>query len=127
MRKNKVYSGKYNYAFYRLRADRCWSQEELATRLGYTRQYIAQVENGSSYGKTEFWKDVQNYFNIPDDKMWTLISGCGSASVKAPVHFLCDQKKCKNCKSDICIHTCDVTHAKNFEYDGYCGYWEKKI
>lgn len=126
MRKNKEYTGKYNYAFYRLRADRCWSQEEMAERLGYTRQYIAQIENGTSYGKTEFWCAVQRYFSIPDSKMWNLISGKSDDNIVTPVHFLCDQKKCKNCKFDICNHTDDVKHAKNFEYDGYVGYWEKK-
>ena len=126
MRKNNYYPGKFNQAFYKLRATRGWSQEELGARLGYTRQYIAQVENGASAGKCEFWLAVQDMFGIPDSKMWSLVKGDSAEILSPPIHFVCDQKQCRNCKSDICNYTVDPTHAKNFEYDGYIGYWEKK-
>lgn len=38
--------------------------------------------------------------------------------------YLCDGQKCKNGYIE-CKYTTDITHAKNFEYDGYIGYWEK--
>jgi len=41
------------------------------------------------------------------------------------IFYLCDGEKCKNCSSDICKHTGDMTHAKNFQYDGYANYWEQ--
>ena len=126
MRKNRDAKGQFNQAFYRLRASRDWSQEQMALRLNCTRQYIAQVENGVSEGKWEFWNKVQDMFHIPDSDMWALINGEPKAEFAPPVHFLCDQTKCKKCKSDVCVHTDDVSYAKNFEFDGYIGYWEKK-
>jgi transcriptional regulator with XRE-family HTH domain len=125
-RANKFNTGKFNVALYRLRADRNWSQSKMADRLGFTRQYIAQVENGTSVGKLEFWVAVQDLFNIPDSQMWRLIKGELKSQIAPPIHFLCNQTQCKNCKFDICNHTMDVQFAKNFEYDGYVGYWEKK-
>lgn len=126
MRKNKDASGNFNMPFYKLRAERNWSQEDMALRLGRTRQYIAQVENGVSHGTVHFWEMVQNMFHIPDSDMWTLINGKQKAVFTPPVHYICDGKKCKKCKKDICSHTDDVSHAKNFQYDGYIGYWETK-
>ena len=41
------------------------------------------------------------------------------------IMYVCDGKKCKRCSYDICKHTADITHAKNFKYDGYVGYWEE--
>lgn len=38
--------------------------------------------------------------------------------------YLCDGKKCENGYIE-CQHTTDITHAKNFEYDGGGRYWEK--
>lgn len=126
MRENKRRNGKFNHAFYKLRADRDWSQEEMANHLGCTRQYIAQVESGTCYGKIDFWEDVQDFFHIPDSKMWTLINGKLRSVGSPPIHFLCDGKQCKNCKPDICAYTTELLHAKNFEYDGYIGFWENK-
>lgn len=28
--------------------------------------------------------------------------------------YLCDRKKCKDCRYPDCKHTIDITHAKNF-------------
>lgn len=28
--------------------------------------------------------------------------------------YLCDRKKCQKCQSDLCSHTTDINHAKNF-------------
>lgn len=39
--------------------------------------------------------------------------------------YLCDGKACgENHNCGECKHTTDVTHAKNFKYDGHNGYWE---
>lgn len=124
MRKNKDVSGVFNLPFYKLRADRNWSQGDMAVRLGCARQYIAQIENGAAFGTINFWKKIQNMFHIPDSDMWTLINGKQRAVFTPPVHYVCDGKKCKKCRHDICSHTDDVEHAKNFQYDGYISYWE---
>lgn len=40
--------------------------------------------------------------------------------------YLCDGKACgENHNCGECSHTTDVTHAKNFKYDGLGGYWEQ--
>ena len=126
MQEDKRNPRRFNTAFHKLRVSRDWSQEKMGAVLGYTRQYIAQVENGVCSGKIEFWNDVQTTFNIPDSKMWELINGTSDKLTSPPIHFLCDQKQCKNCKSDICSHTINPKYAKNFEFDGYAGYWEKR-
>lgn len=44
----------------------------------------------------------------------------------AKIIYLCDGKKCgENHDCMECKHTRDITHAKNFEYDGFGCYWEK--
>lgn len=41
--------------------------------------------------------------------------------------YLCDEKQCENGHCDMCHHTCDIRHAKNFKCykhtDG--SYWEQ--
>lgn len=40
--------------------------------------------------------------------------------------YLCDGKKCgENHDCGECAHTSDITHALNFKYDGFGGYWEQ--
>ena len=42
--------------------------------------------------------------------------------------YLCDGGGCSACcggNNEFCNHTTDVTHAKNFEYDGHNGYCEQ--
>lgn len=45
------------------------------------------------------------------------------------IFYLCDGEKCENCTQgktvDLCGHTTDVRHAKNFKYDGFAGFWEQ--
>lgn len=42
------------------------------------------------------------------------------------IFYLCDGKACgENHNCGECSHTTDVTHAKNFKYDGLGGYWEQ--
>lgn len=44
----------------------------------------------------------------------------------AKTFYLCDGKACsKNHNCGECSHTTDVTHAKNFKYDEFGGYWEQ--
>lgn len=45
------------------------------------------------------------------------------------IFYLCDGKACENCNSIAggeCKHTCDISHAKNFEFDGY-SFFEEEI
>lgn len=42
----------------------------------------------------------------------------------AEILYLCDEKRCENCTSpDLCRYTTDITHAKNFAYDGVADVW----
>ena len=31
------------------------------------------------------------------------------------VAYLCDHKACEECSSPMCLYTCDISHARNFE------------
>lgn len=44
------------------------------------------------------------------------------------VVYLCDEKACKNCRSDAkeCKHTSDIKHAKNFKLDNGVYFEEKQ-
>jgi hypothetical protein len=51
------------------------------------------------------------------------------ASTKSPVQvaYVCDGRACADgCNNPECRHTCDISHAKNFEYVGDGKYMEKK-
>lgn len=66
---------KLNTEFFNLRCERNLSQERLGDLLGVTRALIWNVESGKSYGKINFWIEVQKQFKIPDEDMWKLIMG----------------------------------------------------
>lgn len=37
--------------------------------------------------------------------------------------YICDKKRCTSCNNPDCHYTTDVTHAKNFSYDGVAKVW----
>lgn len=37
--------------------------------------------------------------------------------------YLCDKLLCRNCTYPTCKYTTDITHAKNFSYDGIAEVW----
>ena len=42
----------------------------------------------------------------------------------AEVLYLCDEKRCENCTAPgLCRYTTDISHAKNFAYDGVAEVW----
>jgi transcriptional regulator with XRE-family HTH domain len=55
------------------RARRGLTQEQIAKRMGWSRQYYAKTENGRSTGSILFWVKLQDAFNIPDEEMWPLV------------------------------------------------------
>lgn len=124
MKKNKSASGKFNTHFYKLRADRDWSQEQMAIHLDCTRPYINHIENGISQGTVEFWSKVQRVFDIPNEDMWQLIWGKKEASHSPTVHYV--SAEAPNIKDkDVVVYTNDISQARNFDFDGYSAYWEK--
>ena len=66
---------KFNKPFFNLRCRYDLSQERLAMALGVSRNLVWSIETGDSYGKINFWIDLQKRFNIPDEEMWQLIIG----------------------------------------------------
>lgn len=49
------------------------TQEQMAQRMGWSRQYYAKTENGRSAGSITFWDRFQTAFNLPDEEMWSLV------------------------------------------------------
>lgn len=47
-----------------LRAKEGLTQKGLADNLGYTREYIADIERGVKFGSFAFWYELKNNFNI---------------------------------------------------------------
>lgn len=50
------------------------TQEEMAEKLGMTRQAYAKVETGGGMGNVQFWRKVQNAFDLSSEGMWDLIN-----------------------------------------------------
>ena len=48
------------------------TQDEMADKIGYTRQSYSAIEAGERNGRDAFWNTLQEAFNIPDDEMWAL-------------------------------------------------------
>ncbi len=55
------------------RARQGLTQEQMAERMGWSRQYYAKTENGRSSGSILFWTRLQDAFNIPDGEVWPLV------------------------------------------------------
>lgn len=47
-------------------------------------------------------------------------------ALNVEVVYLCDGKRCKECNSQDCSHTCDIHHAKNFRHIGINRWIEKE-
>lgn len=55
------------------RVKRNLSQKEVAELVGCNRVTYSMVERGERSGTHEFWKAIQNIFNVPDSKMYDLM------------------------------------------------------
>lgn len=56
------------------RARRGLTQEQMASKMGWSRQYYAKAENGRSNGSITFWNRLQHAFNVPDEEMWAIVN-----------------------------------------------------
>lgn len=60
-----------NIPLMKLRIDKRMTQDEFGKYIGgYEGHTIMRIEKGISAGKLDFWKKVQEKFNIPDEQMW---------------------------------------------------------
>lgn len=66
---------KINTAFFNLRSNNNLSQEQMALMLGVNRNLIWSIETGRTYGKMNFWIELQRCFHISDEDMWKLMTG----------------------------------------------------
>lgn len=48
------------------------TQSEIAERVGYNRAAYALIESGARNPSIEFFTNLQESFNIPDEEMWRL-------------------------------------------------------
>lgn len=67
---------KFNYPLYSLREQRGISQRKASKQLGLkcVDTYM-RIERGIGWGQMEFWREVQDKWNVPAEKMWYLITG----------------------------------------------------
>ena len=49
------------------------TQKEIAERLDITQTTYLAIEKGRRRGSEEFWINLQREFNIPDEKMYSLM------------------------------------------------------
>ena len=49
------------------------TQQQVAERVGVSRQVYGKIEGGISRGNTNFWVTLQRVFNIPDEYMYSLM------------------------------------------------------
>lgn len=57
-----------------LRVKNGLTQEQMANKMGWSRQYYAKTESGRSFGTVPFWNKLQKAFGVPDDEMWLLVN-----------------------------------------------------
>lgn len=70
--------GRFNMPLYQLRESTGLSQEAFGRKMaGYNAHTVMRIENGISGGKLDFWTAVQDYFDIPNERMWELMNGIG--------------------------------------------------
>lgn len=55
------------------RVQRKMTQDEMASRLKYSRSQYALVERGERDGTFDFWENLQQTFVIPSADMWNLM------------------------------------------------------
>ena len=73
--------GKVNKSLRILRVKYGLNQEEMAQRLGMSRQNYGLIETGKAPGNIRFWSKVQQEFNLSGEDMWELISNEEAAKV----------------------------------------------
>lgn len=56
------------------RARRGLTQQQMANKMGWSRQYYAKTENGRSNGSITFWNRLQYAFDLPDEEMWAIVN-----------------------------------------------------
>lgn len=55
------------------RGARALTQDQMADLLGEKRQQYSLVELGKRRGSEEFWAKLKKAFDIPEERMWSLM------------------------------------------------------
>ena len=61
---------RLNLKLFRIRHD--LTQYQMAERIGYERAAYSMVEAGTRNPSIEFFMNLQEAFDVPDEKMWEL-------------------------------------------------------
>lgn len=61
---------RMNLKIFRIR--RNLTQADMAARVGYDRAAYALIESGTRNPSIEFFMNLQEAFDIPDEEMWRL-------------------------------------------------------
>lgn len=64
-----------------LRARFSLTQDDIAQKLGISRQMYSRIEKGQSDGTIQFWGKIQRIFGLTGEEMWHLIYDKTTAEV----------------------------------------------
>lgn len=73
--------GETNKSLKMLRLKNGLSQEEMARKLGMSRQNYGLIETGKAPGNIRFWSKLQKTFGLSGAEMWSVISDKETAKV----------------------------------------------
>lgn len=73
--------GETNKSLKMLRLKNGLSQEEMARKLGMSRQNYGLIETGKAPGNIRFWSNLQKTFGLSGAEMWSVISDKETAKV----------------------------------------------
>lgn len=58
-----------------------YTQDDMAQKLGISRQMYSRIEKGQSDGTIQFWGKIQRIFELTGEEMWHLIYDKAPAEV----------------------------------------------
>lgn len=61
------------YTFKEFRENLNLTQIEMSKSINYSLAYIKKIEAGERKGSIDFWKKIQNVYNVKNDDIWRLI------------------------------------------------------
>ena len=57
----------------KFRGAQALTQDQMADKIGVKRQQYSLVERGMRRGSDSFWAKLKKAFDVPDEKMWSLM------------------------------------------------------
>lgn len=61
------------FNLYQFRVKKGLTQVQFAEKMGFSPCYYSLVENGIRDGSMQFWGELQKFYEVPDDQMYSLM------------------------------------------------------